>query len=206
VARKARATLPDARPARTGSRSAHCARGEEDLPIACLERSLALEFSQYEFRRSSPSSSCARAVGNPTSEKGEFGLEVVAALEGLDRPPSRYHRAASRSSSIGPPQYDERVLREVYAEHTQVAQALARLGHGTAPLRVLDLGCGTACSAEALVGGRRRGRRWAVRHERRDARAGARARRATRSSIATTSKASSLPGRASRFDARALAS
>ena len=129
----------------------HCSRGEEDLAIACLERSLAREFSQYEFQALLAELLVRAGRWESYGRKGEFGLEIVAALEGLARPPDRYHPLlVAKLFDRLSPQYEERVMREDYAEHTRIALAISRLPRAGKALRILDLGCGTGMLAEAV--------------------------------------------------------
>jgi len=129
----------------------HCTRGEEELAIAFLECSLTLEFSQYEFQALLAELLVRAGRWESYERKGEFGLEIVAALEGLARPPGRYHPLlVAKLFDRLSPQYEERVMREDYAEHTRVARAIARIPRDGKVLRILDLGCGTGMLADAL--------------------------------------------------------
>jgi predicted TPR repeat methyltransferase len=130
---------------------AHCVRGETDLAIACLERSLALDFNQFAFQALLAELLLRTGRWETYARRGEFGLEIVAALEGIATPPARYHpllvgKLFDRLSA----EYEERVMGEGYAEHTRVAEALSGLPRAGRPLRILDLGCGTGMLGEAL--------------------------------------------------------
>jgi predicted TPR repeat methyltransferase len=129
----------------------HAMRGDADGAVACLERSLAIEFNQYAFQFLLADVLVRAGRWEAYERKGEFGLEIVGALEGIARPPERYHalllgKLFDRLSG----EYDERVAREGYAEHTQLALAIARLAPAGRRLRLLDLGCGTGMLADAL--------------------------------------------------------
>jgi predicted TPR repeat methyltransferase len=129
----------------------HCICGNAERAIACLEASLRGEFSQYDFQALLADVLVRNGRWDAYPQKGEFGLEIIAALDGIARPPARYHpvlvgKLFDRLSG----QYEERVAREGYAEHTQVARALSRVAYGGRPLRVLDLGCGTGMLGGAL--------------------------------------------------------
>jgi len=127
--------------------------GDVNGAIAALERTLARDYSQYPFQLLLAEILVRSGKWDAYERRGEFGLDIVAALAGLAGPPRRYDpslvgKLFDRLSD----EYEERVLREGYAEHTAVARAIAKLPSGGG-LRILDLGCGTGMLAAAIRAG-----------------------------------------------------
>jgi len=129
----------------------HCVHGELDAAVRCLEASLAIDFGQYDLQMLLAEILIVGGRWEAYGKKGEYGLDIAAALKGLADPPGRYHPAlVGKLFDRFSGEYDERVLREGYAEHAAVARRIATLPLPAGRLRFLDLGCGTGMLGEAV--------------------------------------------------------